>query len=314
MPWWKKPFTIIFVPHDGSNTRSIKIQSLTILTSFIALLTLLGFASLFAYKSFSESSLVSKNKNLKKKITKLQEQNRRYQKLGSNIKTIKQKLDKSRKLHNSILKMSGLQELASSDARSKAVNIAELSNTGDQLEKTQEILRNQDKKNENLKDIKRLVENRNRVFQHTPILWPVDGWLSSSYGYRKDPMGGKGRSFHEGVDLAAWFESPVRVPADGKVIFSGREGGYGETIKIRHEYGYTTVYGHLSERLVQEGESVARGSLIGRVGSTGHSTGSHLHYEVRVNGEAVNPWPYLVQEYESYKSAIDQEATPHAGN
>ncbi|MFB6347793.1 MAG: M23 family metallopeptidase [bacterium] len=146
------------------------------------------------------------------------------------------------------------------------------------------------------------------------MLWPVEGWLSSSYGYRKDPMGGKGKSFHEGVDLAAWYESPVRSPAAGTVEFSGRKGGYGKVVKIRHEYGYTTLYGHLASRTVEEGEQVKKGTLVGRVGSSGHSTGSHLHYEVRINGKAVNPWPYLVQHYDSYKTAKAREASTNVRN
>ncbi|MFB6226853.1 MAG: M23 family metallopeptidase [bacterium] len=127
-------------------------------------------------------------------------------------------------------------------------------------------------------------------------------------------MGGKGKSFHEGVDLAAWYESPVRSPAAGTVEFSGRKGGYGKVVKIRHEYGYTTLYGHLASRTVEEGEQVKKGTLVGRVGSSGHSTGSHLHYEVRINGKAVNPWPYLVQHYDSYKTAKAREASTNVRN
>lgn len=170
------------------------------------------------------------------------------------------------------------------------------------------------KRNHRLDKLREFVRSRNKVFRHTPMLWPVEGWLSSPYGYRQDPMGGRGRSFHDGVDVAAWHGSPVRSSADGKVIFVGRKGGYGKVVKIRHEYGYTSLYGHLSRRLVQNGEEVRKGQVIGRVGSSGHSTGSHVHYEVRVNNRPINPWPYLVQHFETYQAYAQLEGgSAHAG-
>ena len=315
MPWWQQPYTLMLVPHDGSDTQSVTIRGITVFILSVSLSLFIGFTSFMALSGFQTSKHTVATKDVREKIVKLREQNRRLKKLNQQVTTLQEKLNKSRKLHDSILKISGLGNL--SEAQKQEIldeRIQPGDNTGEKLQKTRNQVRSQVEHNQQLKAVKNFVKKRNRVFEHTPVLWPVDGWLSSNYGVRKDPMGGKGRSFHEGVDLAAWHRSPVRAPADGTVVQSGRNGGYGKTIKVRHEYGYTTLYGHLDERLVEEGESVTKGQLIGRVGSTGHSTGSHLHYEVRINGDAVNPWPYLVQEYESFESVIDREALNHAGN
>lgn len=304
MPWWRKPFTLIVVPHDGSNTRSVTVNGVGIAFICLVFATLIGFSAFFL-SGFTPEQSSSDTKELKQKLAQLREQNRRYKKLHGAVDSLRQKLRKTHELQNSILKLSGFSE---DQIHSSTLNLSELASgegttTKAKLSRTKRSIQDQINSNKQLKKIKKFVKNRNKVFRHTPMLWPVEGWLSSSYGYRKDPMGGQGKSFHEGVDLAAWYESPVRAPAAGTVVFSGRKVGYGKVVKIRHEYGYTTLYGHLAERTVQDGEKVRKGTLIGRVGSSGHSTGSHLHYEVRVNDRAVNPWPYLVQHYDAYKSA-----------
>lgn len=314
MPWWKKPFTLILVPHDGSNTHSFTIKGLSFLLMTLFLSVIIGVGSFFFVYGMVTTSSSVKNEKLKEKLVKLRKQNRRYKTLNKNVASLQSKLKKTEKLQQSILRLSGLNSLNQPEDKSNSLEISETDSTKRKLEKTSKTIQNQSNRNDKLKSVKRFVKSRNKVLKHTPILWPVDGWLSSSYGLRKDPMGGKGQSFHEGVDLAAWHESPIRAPADGKVVQSNVKSGYGNTVKIKHKYGYKTVYGHLAERLVRAGETVQKGDLIGRVGSTGHSTGSHLHYEVRVNGNAVNPWPYLVQNYDSFESAIAQEAIAHAGN
>lgn len=315
MPWWRKPYTLMLVPHDGSDTQSVTIRGLTVFVLSVSLSLFIGFSTFMALSGFHNGGGTVLSEDVEHKVTKLREQNRRLKKLNQQVTTLQDKLDQSRELHDSILQLSGLGDISESQKQKLVKHSVEPDDkTQEKLRKTQQQVRSQVENNEQLKAVKNFVKKRNRVFEHTPVLWPVDGWLSSNYGVRKDPMGGKGRSFHEGVDLAAWHRSPIRAPADGTVVLSGTKGGYGKTVKIRHEYGYTTLYGHLDERVVEEGEPITKGQLVGRVGSTGHSTGSHLHYEVRVNGEAVNPWPYLVQEYESYESVIDQEALRDAGN
>jgi hypothetical protein len=116
--------------------------------------------------------------------------------------------------------------------------------------------------------------------------------ISSEYGMRKDPFNGE-MAFHDGIDLAVKRGTGITALKDGVVTFSGFQGGYGNTVIVRHEDGLETVYSHTARNHVTEGQNVAAGTLLADVGSTGRSTGPHLHFEVRKNGEAVNPLPYL---------------------
>lgn len=127
-----------------------------------------------------------------------------------------------------------------------------------------------------------------------PVTMPVlDTFrFSSPFGHRHDPKGA-GRRMHAGVDMAGPRGTPIYATADGVVITAGRESGYGNVVKIRHDFGLETVYGHLSRIRVKVGQQISRNMQIGDMGSTGRSTGSHLHYEVRVNDQPVNPMTYL---------------------
>jgi murein DD-endopeptidase MepM/ murein hydrolase activator NlpD len=128
----------------------------------------------------------------------------------------------------------------------------------------------------------------------TPSIWPVDGKLESGFGGRRNPFGGTSYEFHAGQDIVVPSGTPVVAGAKGTVSFAGWQHGYGQMVEIDHGGGLRTRYGHLSELDVTMGQQVARGEFIGRVGSTGRSTGPHLHYEVRINDEPVNPIQYLL--------------------
>ncbi len=125
-----------------------------------------------------------------------------------------------------------------------------------------------------------------------PSLWPVVGPVTSSFGERSDPFNGEG-AFHAGVDIASGYGDPVRATADGMIAVAGPATGYGREIVVDHGYGVSTLYGHLSGFAVTPGEQVRRGQVIGYVGSSGRSTGPHLHYEVRIRSTPVNPHKYL---------------------
>lgn len=125
-----------------------------------------------------------------------------------------------------------------------------------------------------------------------PFMVPAATHVSSAYGYRSDPLEGDHR-LHSGMDFALPAGTPIRAAADGVVTFSGTKGGYGTTVMIRHEDDYATLYGHESKAVVQAGQKVRQGEVIGYVGSTGRSTGPHLHFEVRRSGNAVNPLSYV---------------------
>jgi murein DD-endopeptidase MepM/ murein hydrolase activator NlpD len=126
-----------------------------------------------------------------------------------------------------------------------------------------------------------------------PSIWPVEGESTDSFGYRGNPFGGGGAEFHPGQDIAAPRGTPVFAPADGKVIEAGWKNGYGQTVVLDHGNGLTTRYGHLSKVEVTANQELKRGEELGLVGSTGRSTGPHLHYEVRLGDLPISPRHYL---------------------
>jgi murein DD-endopeptidase MepM/ murein hydrolase activator NlpD len=141
----------------------------------------------------------------------------------------------------------------------------------------------------------RNLEQSFRDNEHTPSIYPLVGKINDEFGSRRNPFGGSASEFHTGLDISGEKGNAVIAPADGVILKSGWMGGYGNMIEIDHRNGLTTRYGHLSQIDTFVGEEIKRGQEIGKVGSTGRSTGPHLHYEVRVEGEAVNPHSYLPQ-------------------
>ncbi len=136
------------------------------------------------------------------------------------------------------------------------------------------------------------IQNRESLLAATPSLWPVRGYISSGFGDRESPFDSS-NEFHEGIDISAPSGSSVAAAAEGVVTFAARNNDLGNAVTIDHGYGIVSRYGHLSEISVRAGQKVKAGQRIGSVGSTGRSTGPHLHYEVAVNGYKVNPIKYL---------------------
>lgn len=126
-----------------------------------------------------------------------------------------------------------------------------------------------------------------------PSQWPTAGALSSGYGWRRAPMARRNWRFHSGVDVAGRRGTPIQSVAPGRVAFAGWSGGYGLFVEIDHGYGITSAYAHCDRLRVAAGDRVERGQLIATMGSTGHSTGPHLHFELRLDGHPVNPMDYL---------------------
>jgi murein DD-endopeptidase MepM/ murein hydrolase activator NlpD len=141
------------------------------------------------------------------------------------------------------------------------------------------------------------AEQRHEKWAQTPSIRPAEGRLASRFGLRTDPMGGDDTRFHEGVDLANSIGTPIYAAADGIVRFAGIQGGFGTVVRVEHKAaGFETVYGHLYSYCVKEDQEVKRGERIGLMGSSGRSTGPHLHYEVRHSGKSLNPQPFILPE------------------
>ena len=138
------------------------------------------------------------------------------------------------------------------------------------------------------------VSAQKMQFSRIPKIWPCDGVLTSDFRYRINPVTGK-RAFHAGIDIGAPMYTKIFAPIDGTVVYSGWRGGYGNMVILDHGQGVTTRYAHSSKLLVKVGQQVKMGDKIALMGSTGQSTGSHLHYEIRVDGVAIDPLKYLSQ-------------------
>ena len=145
-----------------------------------------------------------------------------------------------------------------------------------------------------LDSVRDSVERRHALAAATPSVWPVAGWLSSYYGTRKDPFTND-KDFHPGLDISADYGQPVVATGDATVSAAGPNGAYGNMVMLDHGFGIVTKYGHLSRIAVMGSQLVKRGDVIGYVGSTGRSTGSHLHYEIWMNGRLTNPMTLLAK-------------------
>ena len=145
-----------------------------------------------------------------------------------------------------------------------------------------------------LRYVRRDVEQQEKLAAATPSIWPAHGWLTATFGQRMDPFTGE-PGFHQGIDISTKEGDPVFATADGTVELASASGDYGNLIVLRHDFGLATRYGHLKAFKVTPGQSVRRGEVIGFVGTTGRSTGAHLHYEILINGALLNPLELLTQ-------------------
>ena len=147
---------------------------------------------------------------------------------------------------------------------------------------------------QSLEELSLAAENRSSRLAATPSIWPVKGWVTSGFGPRVSPFTEK-PAWHDGLDIGAAANAPIQAPAQGRVTVVGFDPKMGNVVKIDHGFGIETLYGHLAKSLVKEGQRVKRGEVVALVGSTGLATGPHLHYMVKVNGQALDPLKYILE-------------------
>jgi murein DD-endopeptidase MepM/ murein hydrolase activator NlpD len=138
------------------------------------------------------------------------------------------------------------------------------------------------------------LEDRREQLAATPSIWPTNGYVTSGYGFRTSPFTGR-KQFHAGIDIAADYGTRIISPASGRVVFAGRRGAFGRVVEIDHGFGVRTIFGHTDDIYVRVGQRVERGTKIASVGSTGRSTGPHLHYQLKAQGKTVNPADYIFE-------------------
>lgn len=295
-------YTFLIIPKKQSSAKKFVLTA-TLLRGIACCLLIIILSSMYAYYDYikikrDRSELERLRKQTKEqkleidslvdKVNKISIRMEELNQLDKNIRTMASIEDRRYKgqllgIGGSINEETRIASRAESDQKKV---IAKIQQNVDQLSKDAH-----DQKN-SFNELLRYLREQRSIIAATPSIWPVQGWVTSEFGYRTSPLTGT-REFHKGIDIALRAGVQIAAPADGIVsdVFYDREMGH--TVKIDHGHGIATWYGHLAKSGVTQGVVVKRGDLIGYVGNTGRSTGSHLHYSVFLNGVPVNPRRYL---------------------
>ena len=298
----REKLTVMLIPHSEKKIFNFQISLFTI--SFLILL-LAGVIATF-FISTSRYTVAKKEMEI---LQDAQEGNVvTMQTLKEEISTLNNSVNEYRENIKDIIKLLGA---------SQSENIFGLGGPETEIKNISEImgLKSKDDYQTELETIKRIntdimaskkvLQNftkflaaREEIIQKIPNNWPIigGGFITSPFGMRRSPFTGKW-AMHQGVDISWWPGAPIRSSADGTVVFSGMKGGYGRTVQIQHEYGFQTLYAHLSRISVFEGKNIQKGEIIGFLGRTGRATGFHLHYEVRIGTKAVDPMVFMTTEF-----------------
>ncbi|HPW56176.1 MAG: peptidoglycan DD-metalloendopeptidase family protein [Thermoanaerobaculaceae bacterium] len=289
----KRHSTIIIVPHAHGKVYKLHLSprvlkalvALGIVTGLLTLVSLAGSSSFIQQRAVYKA-LQRENKQLKKA----------NQRLSETVTQVQGRLSQFEQRTKSLALAAGIPDLlvAQLDAPRGAAGSGGPSNPLDTAPEA--LVRRQEALDRQIAQVEQKLSEQAVMISHTPVLAPVVGVITDGFGPRIHPITLQ-PDFHEGLDISAAIGTPVLAPADGVVVFADRESGFGKLIKISHGYGFTTLYGHLDRFEVKSGQKVARGQVIGKVGLTGRSTGSHLHYEVWKDGEKQNPLHYILDAY-----------------
>ena len=291
-------FTFWLIPADGQHVARKHVKKAHIKYAFTGIASVviaLGIA-LGVLGHMAIQNEVQKQELAEYKQTK-QEQAQKIQELQQMAEKNQKQLAYLSKLEDQVrsqMEKSGAQLPPKSDASVYAgkggASLGSASEVNVMLEQEKNISLQAKAKAEDLQKLLGAIENENYRRDVTPSQWPTDGgFISSPFGGRPNPFSGYGRDWHPGIDIAVDYGTPVYASAAGYVQQAGWYGGYGKYIRLSHDFGYETAYGHMSRLAVSAGSFVKKGEVIGYVGSTGYSTGPHLHFEILKYGEQVNP-------------------------
>lgn len=289
-----KQHTLIFVPHARAKFRKWRFstsQALLVLAP-LAILTVGGIVALGLWlsASFDRQQL----EQIEQENAELRSVNERFE---SSIQQLETKLqDYQQRIHKLAI-VAGVSDLTpTSEPGLGGVDRLPSRTNGLNVDGSLDDLRGQAQAIEqNMAVLQQSFDDRRLRLLNMPTVAPVRGIVTSGFGNRRDPFTGR-LSFHEGLDIVAPTGKEVHATGDGIVTKAAMESGYGRVIYISHGFGVTTVFGHLSGWKVEQGQKVKRGQVIGFVGSSGRSTGNHLHYEVRVDGKSTNPIAYILDD------------------
>ncbi len=285
----------MFVPHHGKSIMSIRIpiRFLKLAAATLGVLMVVSIGTFIHYRHTVNVAAAEKAE-----LERLREvnvaQNKQIEHLAKATAVLQEDMSRLNKLDAEIRRLVGSDELPAS--RSAPVRITPHSGQGGPVVKPQvgdlsnlvkDLQMNAKAREQSLTELRDAIIARNARLEATPSIWPTYGEVSSRFGWRW------GNDWHPGIDIANDYGTPIAATATGTVVFSGWYHGYGKMIKIDHHNGIVTAYAHCSELLVNVGDKVKKGETIAYMGSTGYSTGPHVHYEVIVNGTVVNPANFL---------------------
>lgn len=289
----KRYSTIIFVPHARAKFRKLKVSH-RLLFSIVSLVTSsLCLSTFFSVQYFTSLSQTHELSKLRHENRELQTANEQFSKSVESLRTqLTTVEDKTRKLAI-IAGITTLDESSQGGSGGLRNDNAATNPYRDDIDK---MSFRSHRLQKDLSMLEQRFVAQSRLLSSTPSIVPVRGILTDGFGGRSDPFTGESGQ-HNAIDISSAIGQAVRAPADGIVVKAEWANGYGNVIYISHGYGYSTRYGHLSSFKVRPGTRVKRGDVIGHVGSTGRSTGPHLHYEVRVNNNPVNPLEYILNAF-----------------
>lgn len=296
----KREYTLMIVPHQGESVVRIKIPIIAVKVSAVMVCFLVVAATGFAINYRYTLAAVSAEKS---ELIRLRQetgyQHVQLEQLAKKTATLQDDVSRLNVLDAEIRRMvdggEGEPVSRSGGGRSRysgqggmvsKPNVDQLNSLVEELQAVVKV------REQSLAELKEKVAERNARLAVTPSIWPTNGDVTSRFGWRNSPFGW-GSDWHPGIDIANSYGTPIAATADGQVVMSGWYGGYGKCVQIDHGDGIVTLYGHNSEIVVRVGQMVKKGEVIAYMGSTGASTGSHVHYEIRVNGTAVNPANFL---------------------
>ncbi len=297
----KNYYAFMVVPPSGKTTFQLRIPKKTVL--WVLIISLFGVLLSFGGIAYgSRKTLNVKEYATLKSTTKAQtEEFERYDERIKAIQTtLKDLLDREEEMNRTMGRKRNTPKSRSSKKSAGRVfqrefsEIAKKDLSGNQkINEELSFLQQQVLATES--SLRKLNYTLNQYLERlkkTPSIWPIYGSVRSRYGWRTHPVSGR-VLFHKGIDIPAWIGAPVQSTADGVVEFAGWGGGYGWLVIVVHDYGYRSLYAHLSEILVSPGRDVQKGQVIGKVGDTGITTGPHVHYEIRRWHRSVEPTDYL---------------------
>jgi murein DD-endopeptidase MepM/ murein hydrolase activator NlpD len=289
----KRYSTIIFVPHARAKFRKLKVSHRSLLSIVSLVTSSLCLSTFFSVQYFNSISQTHELFKLKKENRELQHANEQFSKSVESLRTQLHTVeDKTRKLAI-IAGITTLDEQSQGGVGGLRNDESAASPYRDDVDKMTFKSHRLEKE---LSVLEQTLVQQSQMLSCTPSIAPVRGILTDGFGGRSDPFTGEPGT-HNAVDISSAVGQAVRAPADGIVVKAEWANGYGNVIYISHGYGYSTRYGHLSGYAVRPGQRIKRGDILGYVGSTGRSTGPHLHYEVRLNNNPVNPLAYILNAF-----------------